>query len=87
MEPDPTASHLVTTGTISNADVEAAVTAYLAAPDPGIVPLSASYEVDITAAIAAHAFANKLLKSGRTGKAAFRSAIRRATLAARVIRR
>lgn len=87
MEPDPTVSHLVSTRTISNADVEAAVTAYLAAPDPGIVPLGASYEIDITAAIAAHAFAKKFLKSGRTGKAAVRAAVRSATLAARATRR
>ena len=53
MASNPTVGQLVSAGVIRTADVEAAVTAYLAAPDPGIVPLGGSHEVDITAAIAA----------------------------------
>lgn len=87
MKGDPTVSQLVSAGTISNADVEAAVTAYLAAPDPGIVPLGPAHEVDITAAIAAHAFTAKFLQSGKRGKVALRASIRTATLLARAMRR
>ena len=87
MEPEPTVGQLVSAGVIRTADVEAAVTAYLAAPDPGIVPLGPNHEVDITAAIAAHAFATRFLKSGKSGKAAVRAAVRSATLLARAMRR
>ncbi len=87
MAPNPTVGQLVSAGVVSTADVEAAVTAYLAAPDPGIVPLRPNHEVDITAAIAAHSFATRFLNSGRTGKSAVRAAVRSATLSARAMRR
>ena len=87
MEGNLTVRYLISAGMVSNADVEAAVTAYLFAPDPGIVPLGSSHEVDIPFAIAAHSFSAKFLMSGMKGQAAVRAAVRSATLLAHVVHR
>jgi hypothetical protein len=87
MESDPTVSYLVSAGVISNANVEATVETYLTAPDQGFVPLGMGYQVDIAAAIAAHAYATKVLKTKVPGRNATRTAVRRSTLTARTLPR
>lgn len=87
MEGDLTVTQLIFAGVISNAEVEAAVTAYLSALDPGIVPLGRNLEVDVLSAIASHPFSAKLHKANKPGKAALRAAVRRAILLVRATRR
>ena len=81
-----TVGELVEAGLIHPHAVTAAVNLYAGTPTTGTVSLDNGYGVDITAAVAAHPFASKLLATARPGKAARRAAIRSAILLARPVK-
>ncbi len=82
----PTVGGLLSSGEIRPADLSAAVDAFLANPDPGLV-LIGEYEVDVAAAVAARPHAVKVLQAARSGVAARRAAVRTAILLAQPRRR
>ena len=78
-----TISSLLARGKISNADISAAVEAYLSDPETTAYPLGDQFALDLSAAVAAHPFTAKTLKHGKAGMSARRAAVRTALLLAR----
>ncbi|KAB1075401.1 hypothetical protein [Methylobacterium soli] len=70
-------------GELQPADVTAAIDAFFALGDPGLVPLGEKYELDVASAVAAHPFASKTLYRRTAGVSARRAAVRSAILLAR----
>ncbi|WP_336492439.1 hypothetical protein [Methylobacterium nigriterrae] len=78
-----TVTSLLARGLISNADIAAAVTAYLSAPETTAYPLGDQFALDLCTAVAAHPFTVKTLKHGQAGVSARRAAVRTALMLAR----
>ena len=78
-----TISSLLARGLISNADITAAVEAYLSDPETTTYRLGNQFALDLSAAVAAHPFTVKALKQGKAGVSARRAAVRTALLLAR----
>jgi hypothetical protein len=77
-----TISSLLARGKISNADIAAAVEAYLSDPETTAYPLGDQFALDLSAAVAAHPFTAKTLKLGKAGVCARRAAVRTALMLA-----
>jgi hypothetical protein len=78
-----TISSLLARGKISNADITAAVEAYLSDPETTAYPLGDQFWLDLSAAVAAHPFTVKTLKQGKAGVSARRAAVRTALMLAK----
>ena len=70
-----TISSLLARGKISNADIAAAVDAYLSDPETTAYRLGDQFSLDLSAAVAAHPFTAKTLKHGKAGLSARRAAL------------
>ena len=77
-----TVTNLLVRGLISNADISAAVEAYLSDPETKAYPLGDQFALDLSAAVAAHPFTAKTLKHGKAGVSARRAAVRTALMLA-----
>jgi hypothetical protein len=77
-----TISSLLARGKISNADIAAAVEAYLSNPEMTAYPLGEQFSLDLCAAVAAHPFTVKTLKQRKAGVSARRAAVRTALMLA-----
>ena len=78
-----TVTNLLVRGLISNADISAAVEAYLSDPETTAYPLRDQFALDLSAAVAAHPFTVKMLKHGKAGISARRAAVRTALMLAK----
>ena len=77
-----TVTNLLVRGLISNADISAAVEAYLSDPETKAYPLGDQFALDLSAAVAAHPFTVKTLRQGKAGVSARRAAVRTALMLA-----
>ena len=77
-----TVTNLLVRGLISNADISAAVEAYLSDPETKAYPLGDQFALDLSAAVAAHPFTAKTLKHRKAGLSARRAAVRTALMLA-----
>ena len=83
MKPGPMTLDLLATLDIVDDDVSAVVDAYVADPRPRMIAFGDGYRIDPAAAVAAHPFANQLLRQPWAADDLRRAAVRAAILLAR----
>ena len=82
-----TASTLLLGGLIREADLRAAVDAYMADPDVGLCPIGQSHMLNLTKAIAANRYALEMMRNPSVGDLRKREMVRAVLLSAKPVRR
>ena len=83
MAESPTTSALLKAKALSDDDVDAAVEAYIADTRTTVFVVGDTYQVDLRAAMKAHAFARDAFRNPEASPGLKRAAVRRAILLAR----
>ena len=83
MAADPTTGDLFKCGLVTDADVNAAIDAYMADASTGVFPLGDGYTLDLAAAVNGHSFAKNLLARKGASAISRRGVVQTAILLAR----
>jgi hypothetical protein len=87
MATDPTIGELFKQALILDADVHAAVNAYMADAETGVFPVGEGYGLDLAAAVAAHGPARTAIADPNASDTYKRTMVRTALILARPIKR